>query len=245
MKKILLLVAFLSFSGYIFSQGISVGPVVGFNISKVAFDIKGSNVDEYVKSKAGFQIGGMADIEIMEFVSVQPAIIVSKKGFSYDVEKLAKDNGGSADGYARERLMYVLIPIHIAGQYEIGPGKILAYVGPYFAYGISGKYKYDGTYTDAQGNKDSQNGDEKIKFKSKYPSNWGNDVWEYYSPLDIGVDFGIGFKMQGILAKFGYSMGLTNMTPKPETGATWDRSDYKAKNRVWQFTIAYLIGFGN
>ena len=182
-----------------------------------------------------------------DFLALQPALIFTKKGASEDFEKI-KDNNPeiySLSGYSRVKVGYIEIPINVAAGFDLGPGQIQVFAGPYIAFALCGRQRVDYTYQMMN----SEHGFEKntyfFKFKNKVlDSDWDeyeddDDFFGFQKLIDMGLNFGIGYKAYNMLFNIGYSLGLTNLEPKQ---SNLDEKDYKYSNRVIFINIAYLFG---
>lgn len=248
MKKLLLFaIAFCLMAGTSFSQ-ISFGPKVGFNFSKYNQNFKDSDSEDDLKFKFGQSIGGVMDLTILEFLSFQPSVLFSMKGSSYDVEAGNSDHPNHTySGYARERVMYMEIPLNIAGKYEIGPGTLQVFLGPYIAFAMGGRLKWDVTETKMDGTSDTDKGDEKIKFRNSVDVQEDPEegVGKFMKAMDFGFDFGLGYQWNALLFNVGYQMGITNLQPdytNLPAGSTYDPKDYKYTNGTIFVNAAWLFG---
>jgi len=112
-------------------------------------------------------------------------------GLEY-VAKGIKVDGGEGNG-DRVNLNYLQLPIHIAYKYKLTPDvKLVAGIGPYLAYGISGeiKYKAIGDY-EAYEVKAFEDG--------------------AYKSFDFGLGLGAGIEVSRINLRIGYDYGLAKI----------------------------------
>lgn len=109
------------------------------------------------------------DYGFSENWSLQSGLIISSKGYKYDAE--------DAHDYSyKARPIYLDIPILAAYKFNISDNtKFVINAGPYLAFGLGGKYKYD------------EGGDVKI-FKD-YDKKKG---WKRF---DLGIQYGIGLEL--------------------------------------------------
>lgn len=239
MKKAVLLVISVLFTTVIFAQ-ISFGPKIGFTLSKYGYNY--ASDQEYqepeVMFKAGPQIGGVMNLQILEFLSFQPSLMFTKKGTAYDV---AEYESGEAviTGYERSRIGYLELPLNFALGLKLGPVRFQVFAGPYFAYAICGKRTWDyeenvgGVRTDIAG-------DAKYDFVNKYPEDADEDKY-YQRPFDAGIDFGLGFQVNRVLLNLGFAMGFANLQPDFQSD-NLKASDYKYMNRTIFLNAAWLFG---
>lgn len=119
-----------------------------------------SNVTKYDDAKAlpGFQLGVGMDYGFSESWSLQSGLLISSKGYKIEDVKV--------------RPIYLDIPILAAYKFNISDNtKFVINAGPYLAFGLGGKVKYDG------------GGDEKV---------FGDDGWKRF---DLGIQYGIGLEL--------------------------------------------------
>ncbi|RRQ46268.1 PorT family protein [Chryseobacterium sp. SC28] len=132
MKKIMLVGAIALFGAM--NAQTKFGLKAGGNLSSV------SNTEDN-ESKFGFYGGAFANMPLSASFNIQPELIYSGKGVSFD---------GAGD--PRLNLDYISVPVFF--QYEATPQFYLE-AGPEFSFLISAKTKYDGASVDV---KDSING---------------------------------------------------------------------------------------
>lgn len=137
MKKVLLLMAVVSFIGYSAkAQGVSFGLKAGMTASTMKASTSMEGFD--FKSKIGFYAGAIAEIGVSENFAVQPEVYYEMLG-----AKMKVDYGeGSMEG--QSDLGYVSIPL-LAKYRNQG---FSAFLGPQIGILISAKGKSDGETED-------------------------------------------------------------------------------------------------
>lgn len=158
-----------------------------------------SNMTKFANTKAlpGFQLGVGMDYGFSENWSLQSGLMISSKGYK------VKD-------YAKVRPIYLDIPILAAYKFNISDNtKFVINAGPYLAFGLGGKCKFD------------EGGDYKL-FKGED----GEDA--EYSRFDLGIQYGIGLEIgdhylvnltgqNGFISPFDYPDGYDGDKPKNMT----------------------------
>ena len=158
-----------------------------------------SNMTKFENTKAlpGFQLGVGMDYGFSENWSLQSGLMISSKGYK------VKD-------YAKVRPIYLDIPILAAYRFNISDNtKFVINAGPYLAFGLGGKCKFD------------EGGDYKL-FKGED----GEDA--EYSRFDLGIQYGIGLEIgdhylvnltgqNGFISPFDYPDGYDGDKPKNMT----------------------------
>ena len=157
-----------------------------------------SNVTKYDDAKAlpGFQLGVGMDYGFSESWSLQSGLLISSKGYKIEDVKV--------------RPIYLDIPILAAYKFNISDNtKFVINAGPYLAFGLGGKCKFD------------EGGDYKL-FKGED----GEDA--EYSRFDLGIQYGIGLEIgehylvnltgqNGFISPFDYPDGYDGDKPKNMT----------------------------
>jgi len=257
--KLLLIVVGLIFTVQTFAQ-IKFGINAGGNLCNMKFDIDNDFGDEpETKSKLGFHLGVFADVPILkESLSLQPALLYSNKGFSYDFKQMLEDEYENQydvddyEGYIRLNYNYIELPINLV--YKKNDFQVLA--GPYFAFGIGGKFKHDFSFElDGENVRSDDIFDEdsyelqpvfgKIDDDMYEDFLDDEDIMELYRAFDFGLNLGVGYQLNNIIFNVGYSFGLNNLTPKYDADDYDMDEDYTEnviqKNRVLTFSISYLF----
>ncbi|MEN8120968.1 MAG: porin family protein [Bacteroidota bacterium] len=238
--KFLLVVAFAFFSLQTQAQ-VKFGVKAGLNMNNIAQSFKESSWESAAKMNLGFNFGLTADYELSEAMSIQTGLVYTSKGFKYDLEEEYDIQAGeSIDGYDKVSFNYLEIPIHFA--YKMDAFQI--YAGPYVAFGIGGKNKWDFTYSDGTG--EYKDADEFL-FKPAFGDLSQEDIDsddDFYSALDYGLNFGVGYTVGPILINAGYSLGLGNLTPgiSADGYGDYDPKDFKLSNRVISVSVSYFFG---
>jgi len=240
MKRIFIALIVSCFSLGAIAQ-LTYGPKLGINISKYGYSYKDSGSEPDVKFKMGATIGGMMNLQINSFLSFQPALSFTKKGSSYDLAKM-ETNESIITGYSRVRVSYLELPLNLAAGIKLGPGQIQLFAGPYIAFALAGKHKWD-YEENINGNRTDHKGSEKIKFANTVPSdhNADDDIAFYQRPFDWGIDFGLGYRYNQLLFNIGFAMGLANLQPDRNVEG-FDAKDFKYSNRSVFLTAAWLFG---
>jgi hypothetical protein len=160
------------------------GPVAGLNISKMTLKYGGIGFDP--KSLIGFHIGGMAEIPLSGNFVLQPEILYSGKGSSYELDF------GEEVYELKIAPGFIEVPVFAAYKFDVGSGKLFLKAGPYFAYGISGQVSDD---------------------EESYDICYGEGEDCDMKPLDFGLGFGAGFDLNGFIISLQYELGLANLAP--------------------------------
>lgn len=193
MKKFLMTAVLGMFAVAVFSQ-VKWDAKFGMNFS---------NMTKFENTKAlpGFQLGVGMDYGFSENWSLQSGLMISSKG--YKVKDEYKD-----------RPIYLDIPILAAYKFNISDNtKFVINAGPYLAFGLGGKCKFD------------EGGDYKL-FKGED----GADA--EYSRFDLGLQYGIGLEISDHY--------LINLTGQNGFICPWDIDEGdKPKNMTFSIGVGY------
>ena len=181
---------------------IKIGPKVGLNLSTAKLSMMGISLDE--KTLVGFHVGILSEIPLSGNFYLQPAILYSTKGSKYSF--MSEEFQVSPS--------FIEIPVNVVYKFDLGVAKLFLNAGPYAAYGIAGKYDFDGDAVD-------------IVF--------GTSEDDDMKPLDFGLNVGAGVEISNIIISANYGLGLANLSPVTT-------NDEEVKNKVIGFSIAYLFG---
>ena len=139
----------------------------------------------------------------------------------------------------RIKVTYLELPLNLALKLKVGTFRFQVFAGPYFAYAIGGKQKWDYEQNKDGIRKDIK-GEEKITFKNEVPKD-DTDANNYQRPLDIGFNFGVGYQVKSVLLNLGFAMGFTNLQPEFED-TQYKASDFQYSNRTVFISAAWLFG---
>ena len=165
--------------------------------AKVGMNFSNMTKAEDTKALPGFNLGVGMDYGFSENWSLQSGLMISSKGYKI------KD-------YSKDRPIYLDIPILAAYKFNISDNtKFVINAGPYLAFGLGGKCKFD------------EGGDYKL-FKGED----GEDA--EYSRFDLGIQYGIGLEIgdhylvnltgqNGFISPFDYPDGYDGDKPKNMT----------------------------
>jgi len=150
------------------------------------------------------------------------------------------------DGFQRYNLNYIEIPIEGTFGFRVEDHYIFGSVGPYIAFLIIGKNKrnYDKYLVNPDGTKeliDTYDNTRTIKPKSEVTESDLQSDDQYMNPVDLGINFGLGYQVMFFVINVQYGMGLINLTPK-YTMVTDYNKDWKKFNRVISINFAFLFG---
>lgn len=192
---------------------VKFGVKAGLNLPTIS--ISGDEVDDeysdYLKSSTSFYVGANVDFAIGEFISLQPGLTLSGKGYQLK---------GDEDGESftdKTNVMYLEIPVNVVAGFAAGPGKVFVGAGPYYGIALSGKNKWEISYEG-----ETESGEEDIEFGSEA---------EQMKRGDFGVNLLAGYQLtNGLNLHLGYGLGLGNLS---------NTEGVSIKNRVFSVGIGF------
>ena len=227
--KTLVIIGLIAFSLQTQAQ-VKFGVKAGLNVNNINQNFKESDWEEKTNMRIGYHIGATVDFGLSDVISLQSGLLLSSKGFSWDVKE---GWGDDTKGYDRAIFNYLEIPVNFI--YKFNDFQVFA--GPYLAVGIGGKNKWDVTWDDGS---DA----DYYKFIPVFGKAKDDDIGDEedpYNALDFGFNFGVGYQVGPVLLNLGYSLGFVNMTVDYEGGSD-DRDDFKVTNRVITLSASYFFG---
>lgn len=197
-KNILILTAFLLVMGFSATaqlNGISIGLRGGVDFQ--TFNGKDMNDDALKLSMVPrFNLGLTADIPVAPDFYFQPGLLFTTKGAK------SKDTFLGMDMSAEYNLSYIELPLSLLYKPMLGNGHFILGFGPYLAYGVGGKVKYE---------IDNVSSEEKVVFGNEYESANPNDM-KYFKALDFGANLFFGYELlSGISVQLNTQLGLAKI----------------------------------
>jgi len=182
MKKVLFFAVFAFFAMTATYAQASFGAKAGVNFAS----LNGDDVDD-LDGRTNFHIGGVANFELSELISLQPELVFSQQGAKYE------DNDGTDKEEGTLKLSYINIPVLL--DFTLAEGFSLQ-AGPQFGINVVAEEEYDYSY-EIFGETISESGTEDI-----------DDV----ETLDMGVAAGAQFKMEnGLFFQARYVIGFSEI----------------------------------
>lgn len=201
----------------------------GLNLANVSITENG-RIDD-AKTLTSFQVGIIGDINLADFIALQPGLLVTGKG-----SKTQSGDASDASYYkATSNPIYIEIPLNLVLKAPLGDDtKFFAGAGPYLGVGIAGKNKTEGKIFGAA-------------FSSEKNIEWSDDdpsTLDYEEGAGFGImkrfDYGLnataGFETKNIVLSANYGLGLAKLQSGSNSSA-----DDKNKHRVLSFTIGLKL----
>ncbi len=182
-------------------QPITIGIRGGVNFAKQTVSSDGYSFSP--KNNVGFNAGISVDIPMLESLYLQSGLYYTVKGYKLEDEEYSYTETCTP--------AYLELPILASYRYNISDyTQLQINFGPYLAYGIAGKYKWE----DNDGEEDDDD---------KY---FDDDT----NKFDAGLAFGAGVTFGHIFVGINYDLGLTNILKD---------SEGSLKNRCLSINVGY------
>lgn len=199
----------------------------GVNLANVSIDEDGG-IDD-AKTLTSFQVGVLADLQLLPVLYLQPGLVFTGKG--------TKTQSGDEDDATYYRATtnpyYLEVPVNLVFKTP-GDVKFFAGAGPYVAMGIAGKNKVEGSFLGSS-------------FESEDKIEWSNDdptTFDYEEGAGFGImrrfDYGlnglIGVESKNLVFTANYGHGLAKL----QSGTDSDENNNN-KHRVLSFTLGFKL----
>jgi hypothetical protein len=221
MKKLTVLFLLGMFVSCGFAQSkYSITPEIGYN--KTSFYNTAQTTEIVTAPLYGIELGGLVTKSGKKGLFIESGLFFEQKG-SYQGRGYQALYGTNSN----IKISYLQVPLNV-GLHKNLKNKdwgILASVGVYGAYGISGSE--NGTSLGISG---TSNINRNVTFVSSVTAPNSNTT--YIKPLDFGYQAAVGASYKNLIAKIGYSRGFNSVSPDGSTSY---------KNDVWTFSLGYKI----
>lgn len=184
-------------------QPVTFGIRAGVNFANATEEIDGYSYSP--KSNTNFHLGVAVDFPLLQSLYIQSGLYYTVKGWKLD------DDGEDV----KASPAYLEIPVLASYRYDFSDAAQLQInVGPYLAYGIGGKVKYE--YRGHSNEYDF--------FGDEDDDSWGA------KRFDAGLQIGAGIVFaEHIYVGCAYEIGLANIA----------RDDYSVKNKNFMLSLGY------
>ena len=175
------------------------------------------NLDVKMTFKPGIQLGAVADVALMDGLSLQPGLLFSQMGSKITTYGEASLMGATFDyeSVVFQTLNYVQIPVQFQYRNHYGSNVLWLQAGPYLGFGLGTKYKTKVTF----------NGEKTTETMS------GSFDDANLKMVDLGFGLGIGLEFSGnIQAGVVYNLGIANLI-----------DDGSLKNKGLSLTVTYMF----
>ena len=159
----------------------------------------------------GYHFGVNTQIPVAPEFYFQPGLQFSTKGAKNKVSAITNTF----------KLSYVELPLNFVYKAQLGTGYFMLGLGPYVAYGVGGKAKYEGGSVSAESD---------IKFKNEVVSG-DPATTTYFKPFDAGGNIFFGYEIAGgLFLQLNAQLGMINIRPdsylNPDDDSTIKNTGY-------------------
>jgi len=230
MKKKITISVLSILSSIIIHAQVDFGYKVGINFANVYADYTEALIEPNTNYLNRFHAGLFLNLYgKSKLVNFNLGIKYTGKGFKYDLRSYS----GIKEGEEIVKLNYLQMPLKLRFQNN----NFSATMGAYLGVLISGQGNYEVTNLN----------DEIIVGKYVIKPKIGDAKLSDYkvneqplSALELGLNFGLGYQIQGFGIELNYEIGLSNLNPAIESSSE-SKNPNKLKNRV--FSISFLYCF--
>lgn len=191
------------------AQNISFGVKAGFNLTNTVDKeyIAGSYYkSNLMNAKSGFNIGMMAEVDIIKYFAVRSGLFLTTRGYTTDRYLGVEYNSFN---------YYLNVPVDFIGKYRFGNVVVSAFIGPSIYYGLWGKtHLY--LFSDSTG---AFITDVEYKTFADILEAEHEDSRIALNRFDVGLNIGLGAEFtHSIQVGLNYDFGLRNInSPKYKT----------------------------
>ena len=201
----------------------------GVNLANVSITENG-RIDD-AKMLTSFQVGIVGDINLTDFLALQPGLLVTGKG-----SKTQSGDPSDANYFkATSNPIYIEVPLNLVFKAPLGGDtKFFAGAGPYLAVGIAGKNKTEGKIFGA-----GFSSEENILWSDDDPTTLDYDEGAGFGIMkrfDYGLNGTAGIETKSIVLSANYGFGLAKL----QSGSNSSEDDFN-KHRVLSFTIGFKL----
>ena len=212
---------------------VSFGVQAGVNFSNLNYSSNHENAVD-PKSKTGFHVGVVADLNVAPNFYIQPGLFLTTKGA---INKFSEKDDYYDYYYSSEANIsasYLQLPILASYRFQVNNAvKIAVNAGPYFSYGLGGKIKWtEKLYYEGE----TETATEEFDIFGKSTE---DDLKGDIKRFDAGIRFGAGAYINNkFYIGLNYDLGLSNIAITDNEYGDWGSGD-KLKNNCFSISVGY------
>jgi hypothetical protein len=172
-------------------------------------------------------------------VSLQPALLFSQKGEVFHTAYSLSGFTGYSTRETTSTARYNWLELPLNAVYTLhGNHGLQVFAGPYLAVAVGGRQQgktASAFYGPPTYRVPSYNTSSEFDDRIAYGQGTGN------RRLDVGVNFGVGYRQGPMQVQLGYGFGLLDLHPSPGIDRYHDFAATTAYNRVAQLTGTYFL----
>ena len=204
----------------LFAQKSSIIIRGGVNFANISNNDDGGYDDS--KMNTGWQAGVIADLNITEFLAIQPGLLYTTKGVKWE----NGDEGSALYQKLEFNPQYIEVPVNLVFKTPTGAAKFFVGAGPYAAVGVAGKFKGEGVFDFSR----------KIQFSDDDPLTSEEEGAGAFTVkrFDYGLNGLVGVEASNLVITANYGLGLAKIR------SNTDNSDGENnKHRVFSVTLGF------
>ena len=193
--------------------------------------------------KAGFHVGGLADILLTDHVYLQPGLRYSMKGGQIETTWTSNITGGTQEIKMKDKLTlhYIEVPVNLVYKFGGDDARVFAGVGAYAAalVGADSKYKHKTTTEIGEVEKE-------VEDDGTRGLNIGNNADDDLTRMDYGLNALLGVNIhENWFVKGSAQFGLRNLASggKTPSNSTYlpASSESSLQNMGFALTVGYMF----
>jgi hypothetical protein len=220
-----------------------LGPQVGYTLSSASFSVA-DYPDYFTPSgsyRSGFAAGVVAQVGFTEHLSLQSAVLYSRKAPGVTISSYYQPNNYYYYDEYTFQFNYLALPVNLLYSQRANGQGGQVFLGPYLGYLLGGTYTHGARagYGSAITGGGTYSG--KVEAGDTYATSTRDS--NYYSrQLDAGLQAGIGYGFQALQLQATFCLGLRNIGAAYAPTANNPYQAPVIRNRSFQLSAAYLFG---
>lgn len=207
---------------------ITAGLRFGINSSNQKGTLRGYSDNASFNWRTGFTVGGVINLNVRNYFSVQPGFFFENRSFDYTVVRLDNASQLLQNDLGHTRSYSFNIPVLASFHFNLTDGlQWNVEAGPYFQFGIGGNDEIEQIHSQVSA---QPNGQGTYIYTKSDRDFYGGGQWQHRK-FDWGFKFGTGLRLYHhyVIAVY-YLAGCKNSSAIPE---------WKMRNKSWNFSIGY------
>lgn len=193
----------------------------GLNLATMLREEKDITISDDYAPRAGAYLAGAMELQAPKLFALETVLSVQNRGFIHNVKA---DTAAPRYHRIAISLIYIDLALNVKLFQQINENlTFFIKTGPYVGLGVR-----------AEGY--AETNDPNL-LDSQYIYSWGKLSGDEYRHFDVGLGIAGGVQFKRILFDLGTEIGMRNLIP-PRMAQD---EDIVAKNRLWRFTIGYLL----
>ncbi len=227
MKHILLILLSVGFINFTYAQNVYIQG--GVNLANITSNEEGHVEDN--KMLTTLNAGIMVGLGFSKLVDVETGLLFTGRGSKAET---VFSNGDYVK--AKFNPYYIELPLNLVVNFPIdAKSKLFVHAGPYAAAGVGGKSSLETKFGPLVTTTETD-----IEYAGEEPfsSNEEDASYSKLKRLDFGVNMGAGVKLNRLILKMNYGLGLTKINSTEGDNNANDKNKY----RTLSFSVGVPLG---